>query len=93
MWGAIPTLAASGDWAPLLLLSALVAIGAANAAVWWFWGLGKSADVRSAERALAGAHRRNAVLVVENERLAAQVDHLHRHGTTAHLSSRIEGQT
>jgi uncharacterized protein HemX len=89
MWGAVHILASSGDWAGLLAVAALAAIAAANAGVWWFWGRGKDADTRSAERALARAQKANAELVVENERLTAEGEQLRRSGVTAHLTKRM----
>lgn len=76
MWGVVPSLIASERWSALLFLAALVALFAANALTWRFWGLGKDADTRSAERALARAQKANAELVVENTRLAAEVERL-----------------
>jgi cell division protein FtsB len=92
MWGAVHILASTGDWAGLLLIAALAAIAAANAGVWWFWGRGKDADTRSAERALARSQKANAELVVENERLAAEVEQLRRSDAVALLHERMEGK-
>lgn len=91
MWGVVPSLIASERWSALLLLAALVAIAAMNALTWRFWGLGKDADTRSAERALARAQKANAELVVENAHLTAEVERLTPGAVVSLLHQRMRG--
>ena len=86
-----------------LIVSALIAIAAANAGVWWLWGREQAARRRAAdgrrdwwaaEALAAGSEARAAA--ADNGRLAARVDELEslaRSEVTATLHSRMEGQS
>ena len=83
----------------VLLVSALVAIACANAAVWWLWGRSKAAEVRH-EREIGNGWRRWAshfgqqvsALSEENKRLAAEVERLAPGEVVARLHERMGDQ-
>ena len=86
-----------------LIVSALIAIAAANAGVWWLWGREQAARRHAADgrrdwwaaESLA-ATREARKVAADNGRLAARVDELEslaRAEITATLHERMEGQS